>query len=67
MMTNELRFMSIREFAELGILPEYAIRRAVKSGSVPGFYTGRKFLINERAFLDQLSQIGRQGEVRENG
>lgn len=47
------KMMTIRQVAATGILPEYAIRTGVKTGSIPAFYCGSKALIN----YDRLVQI----------
>ncbi len=52
------RFMTIREVASTGILPEYALRCMEKRGELPCIYSGRKCLINYDRFIDQLSNLG---------
>ena len=51
-----LKFETIRQFAARGILTEYSLRLMVKAGEVPGIQSGNRFLINTRAFLEQLGQ-----------
>lgn len=51
-------FVSIRKFAELGVISEYALRKMVKEGRCPGLYSGVKFLINQEALLNLLSVAG---------
>ena len=54
---NLPRFMTIRELARTGILPENAIRTLVKTGQAPCIFVGRKALINVTKFLEQLEGI----------
>ena len=53
--TQMPRFCSIREFARLGILSEYALRMMARRGDLPGLYVGREFKINMNVFLRQLN------------
>ena len=49
-------FKTIRETARTGILPEACLRRMVKQGTLPGFYSGVKFLVNYTALVEKLSK-----------
>lgn len=51
---NLPRFLTIREVAQMEILPEFVLRRMCAEGLLPGFYSGKKFLINLPVFLEQL-------------
>lgn len=51
---QEKTFMTIREVARTGILPEHAIRQMVKAGQVPFIKTGNRVLINYPKFIEQL-------------
>ena len=55
METNN-RFLSIRETAKLGPLPEYLLRKMEKQGQLPGVRSGTKFLVNYRLFLENLEK-----------
>ena len=48
---NEKIFMTIREVAKTGILPEHTIRVMVK---VPHIMAGNRVLINYPKFIEQL-------------
>ena len=58
-------YMSIRETAKKTGLAESFIRSAVKKNQVPGFYSGKKFLINVPRFLATLEEFNNQ-KVDEN-
>lgn len=49
-------YMSIRETAKKTGLAESFIRTAVKKNQVPGFYSGKKFLVNVPRFLAALEE-----------
>lgn len=46
-------YMSIREFAKLGLLSEYALRCMERSGNLPTIKTGNRALINVALFAEQ--------------
>ena len=50
------KFLSIREAARLGPLPEYVLRKLEKQGKLPGVRSGTKFLVNYRLFLENLEK-----------
>ena len=50
--------MTIRQAAATGILPEAALRRMVKDGTIPAIYSGTKAFINFDRLCEMLSQIG---------
>ncbi len=54
-MTEVPKFLTIRETAKTGILPEAMLRIMVKQGRIPGIYSGRKFLVNYGMLIDQLN------------
>ena len=49
------RFVTIRELAKSGILPEFVLRRMCAENRLPGFYSGRKFLVNETIFMKWIA------------
>ena len=52
---NEQRFKSIKKFSRERGVPENFIRREVKQGIVPGFFSGSWFYIDEPQYLEMLS------------
>lgn len=50
------KFMTIREVARLGILPEHYLRRLEHTGKLPGFYSGVKKLVNVEMLMEQLER-----------
>lgn len=52
------KMMTIRETAKTGILPEAALRRMVKDGTIPAIYSGTKAFINFDTLCDMLSHLG---------
>lgn len=50
------RFMTIREAAKAGILPENRLRQMQHQGKLPGIYSGNKFLVNADILLEQIER-----------
>lgn len=57
-MNNSTQFQTIRQVAKLFNLPEYSIRRLVKTGRAPGFFSGNRFYLNVPEFENQLNSCG---------
>lgn len=51
------KFMTIRQIAKTGILPEHTIRQLVKQGRVPYFMTGNRALVNYTALVAMLNNL----------
>lgn len=41
-----IRFLTIREVADTGILPEWALRRRLREGKLPGVYSASRFYVD---------------------
>lgn len=52
------KMMTIRQTAATGILPEAALRRMVKDGTIPAIYSGTKAFINFDRLCEMLSRLG---------
>lgn len=57
MTDNIPKMLTIRQTAETGILPEYALRRMVKENRIPHVMTGTKALINFTLLCQQLNSL----------
>ncbi len=55
-METDTKFLSIRECAAAGPLSEFVLRKMEKQGKLPGFFSGTKFLVNYRLFLENLEK-----------
>ncbi len=55
------RFMTIRQTAATGILPERRLRALQKEGRLPGIQSGKKFLIKYPLLLEVLDSMSRVG------
>lgn len=51
------KFMTIREVAKTGILPEHFLRDMEKKGNLPCIYSGKKCLINFDKLIEQLNNL----------
>lgn len=59
------RFKSIKQFATTTGVPENLIRREVRQGLVPGFYSGTWFHIDAPAYLAMLSTRNTAANISE--
>ena len=53
---KEIRMLSIRQCAALGLISEHALRLMVKQNIVPAVYVGKKALINVRLLENVLNR-----------
>ena len=56
-----MAFRTIRQVAAMGLLSEHRLRIMLKRGELPGVYSGRWFLVNVDALMEQLANATRQG------
>ena len=54
---NRPNFKTIRETAREGILSEYSLRLLCAQGKLPGFFVGRRYMVNDDALIEQLSSM----------
>ena len=54
---NRPNFKTIRETAREGILSEYSLRLLCAQGKLPGFFVGRRYMVNVDALIEQLSSM----------
>lgn len=60
------KFLTIRETAKTGILPEFRLRMMEKEGKLPGFRSGVKFNVNYNVLVEQLNDESRRNmEVKQ--
>ena len=50
-------FKTNRETAREGILSEYSLRLLCAQGKLPGFFVGRRYMVNVDALIEQLSSM----------
>jgi len=60
-MKQNTDYPTIREMAREGPVGEHSLRLMLKRGELPGFYVGRNYRIDKRAFLSQLSAASAEG------
>ncbi len=65
-MEETIKFMTIRQTAKTGILPESLLRLMEKQGKLPGIYSGNRFLVNYGLLVEDLQAASRktQEEVK---
>ena len=49
-------YQTIRQTVRSEGIPETALRRMVKAGKIPGFYSGTRFYVNVAKLREQLAQ-----------
>lgn len=57
-MENLPRFMTIKQTANTGILPENCLRKMARRGELPAIKTGNKTLINFDKLVLMLNSLG---------
>ena len=62
-MIIERQFYGARELSRLTGISENYIRRGIKDGTVPGFYSGSWFRVDAKAYLEQISQQHEGGAI----
>lgn len=55
-MESEKMFLTIRETARRGPLTEYTLRTMLKQGKLPGIYSGTRFLVNYKRFIEIIDK-----------
>ena len=61
----EQKFQTIRQTAKLGILSEYNLRLRLAQGTLPGVYSGNRFLVNVPMLELQLDAESEKGGATE--
>lgn len=51
---NNPKFLAPAKAAKATQIPETHIRRMIKQGTCPGFYSGNRFMVNTEALLNLL-------------
>lgn len=61
-MENIPQFLTIRQVARTGLLPEHAIRQMARQGRLPSIEVGNRCLINYNLLIEQLNSLGEGGQ-----
>lgn len=56
------QFVTIPQFANLGILPEYAIRQLVKAKKLPAIYRGNRALLPYSLCIETLNRLALENQ-----
>lgn len=49
-----MKFLTIKQEAELGIVPGFRLRQMLKQGRLPGYYAGSRYYVNHDMLVAQL-------------
>lgn len=60
---EEITITTIRPFSRKYNVPENLLRSMVKRGTLPGFFEGTRFYVNETQALETLNQMSRREAV----
>ena len=60
-------FLPVHKTAQLGFISETCLRNMVKDGRCPGVYSGRKFLVNVDALIEQIDRESRANVKNKKG
>ena len=62
---TEMNFLTIRQTAAAGILPEHRLRAMRAAGTLPGFLSGTRFYVNVDALQETLRAACSREEKKE--
>ena len=57
------RFLTIRQFAQLGVVPEGTIRKLVKSKKLPAVYIGNRAMLPQAACIEALNRLASENQA----
>lgn len=66
-MTDNSRFLTIREVAKTGILTEHHLRLLEKQNRLPGVRSGNRFKVNLPLLIEQLDAESRKAVCQVEG
>ncbi len=67
MKSDDVRYLTIRQTAARGPIPEGLLRQMQKQGKLPGVRSGNRFLVNYSLLLEQLEEESRKNCMAVNG
>lgn len=67
MKTDDTHYLTIRQTAAKGPVPEGFLRQMEKQGRLPGVRSGNRFLVNYKLLVEQLEVESRQNCKAVNG
>lgn len=51
------KYLIIRQTAERGIITEFQLRKMLRAGELPGFYSGKTYKVNVPMLIDKLDAM----------
>lgn len=62
------KYLTIRQTAERGIITEYQLRKMLRAGELPGFYSGKTYKVNVPMLIDKLDAMSavNRGMIKQN-
>ena len=67
-MKNYNNYLTIKQTAERGIITEFQLRKMLRAGELPGFYSGRTYKGNVPMLIDKLDAMSavNGGMIKQN-
>lgn len=67
-MKNYNNYLTIKQTAERGIITEFQLRKMLRAGELPGFYSGRTYKVNVPMLIDKLDAMSvvNGGMIKQN-
>lgn len=55
-MTQDSNYLTIKQTARRGPYPEHRLRKMLRIGELPGFYSGTRYYVNYDLLMEQLDR-----------
>ena len=65
MITNTVRFVSIKTAAQLTGLSQYYVRNGCRTGSIPHIMSGNRYKVDLLRFERQIDELNQEGAERD--
>lgn len=62
------KYLTIRQTVERGIITEFQLRKMLRAGELPGFYSGKTYKVNVPMLIDKLDAMSavNGGMIKQN-
>ena len=62
------KYLTIRQTAKRGIITEYQLRKMLRAGELPGFYSGKAYKVNVPMLIGKLDAMSavNGGMIKQN-
>jgi hypothetical protein len=62
------KYLTIKQTAKRGIITEFQLRKMLRAGELPGFYSGKTYKVNVPMLIDKLDAMSavNGGMIKQN-